>query len=45
MFKDNKYHRTGRVAPSGTIAEVKSFNHSTIDSFIKNYKLFSETLT
>ena len=21
-FKDNKYHRTGRVAPSGTIAEV-----------------------
>ena len=22
MFKDNKYHRTGRVAPSGTSAEV-----------------------
>ena len=22
MFKDNKYHRTGRVPPSGTSAEV-----------------------
>ena len=22
MFKDNQYHRTGRVAPSGTGAEV-----------------------